>query len=170
MKKYCGISILFIFLTCTAFSQSDTNAKADSLAIFEKITKEVKDYKLDTSSAPNDNLTRKIIELRKLRGGFNINEALDYKLEEDKQKNEIPKEELDKFSYFFKSGNGKKWLDNSVIWIYRQHFTSKELKQLVRFYKTSAGQKMATDFPVITMKSLRAAEMIKDIYKQQHKK
>ena len=170
MKKYFGISIFSIFFTCATYSQSDTTVKANSLTIFGRIAKEIKDYKLDTSTAPNDNITRKIIALRKLRGGFNINEALDYKLEEDKQKNEIPKEELDKFSDFFKSGNGKKWLDNSVIWIYRQHFTYKELKQLVKLYKTSAGQKMANDFPVIMMKSLSAAEMIKGIYEQQHKK
>lgn len=170
MKKYFGISIVYILTTCTAFAQSDTNTKDNSITIFGKIAKEVKDYKLDTSSAPNDNITRKIIELRNLRGGFNVNEALDYKLEEEKQKNEIPKAELDKFSDFFKSGNGKTWLDNSVIWIYRQHFTYKELKQLVKFYKTSGGQKMATDFPVIMMKSLSAAETIKGIYEQQHKK
>ena len=163
MKKYYGISILFIYLTYTGCSQSDTIAKANSFAMFKKITTEVENYKLDTSSPPNDKLTRKIIELRKLRGPFNINEVLKYKLEEDKQKKEIFKEESDKFSNFLNSGNGKKWLDNSVIWIYRQQFTYKEVKHLVKFYKTSTGQKMATDFPVIMVESLRASEMIKDI-------
>jgi hypothetical protein len=34
----------------------------------------------------------------------------------------------------------------------------------VKFYKTNAGQKMATDFPVIMLQSLKAAEMIKEGY------
>jgi hypothetical protein len=49
-----------------------------------------------------------------------------------------------------------------MIHIYRQHFTYNELKQLVRFYKTSAGKKMAKDFPLIMMKSLIAAQIIHD--------
>jgi len=110
------------------------------------------------------------MQLRNLRGGFKINEAIDFKIEEDRQKNETSKTEMDKLSDFFKSGNGKRWLDNAVIWIYRSYFTYKELKQLVKFYKTSAGQKMATNFPIIMMQSLKAAEMIKDSYTEQQKK
>lgn len=170
MKKYFGIYFLFVFLTCTAYAQSDSSFKGSTVSVFGKISEEVKNFKLDTSSVPNDRITRKIQELRKLRGGFNINEAIDYKLEEDRQKNEVSKAEMDKFSVFFKYGDGKKWLDNSMIWIYREHFTYRELKKLVKFYKTSAGQKMATDFPVIMLKSLAAAEAIKGMYQQQNKK
>lgn len=170
MKKYFGICFLFVFLISTASAQSDSSFKTNTVSIFVKISEEVKNFKLDTSSVPDDNITRKIQELRNLRGGFNINEAIDYKLEEDRQKNEIPKEEMDKFSDFFKNGEGKKWIDNSMIWIYRQHFTYKELKKLVKFYKTSEGQKMAIDFPVIMLKSLTAAEAIKDLYQQQNRK
>jgi hypothetical protein len=32
----------------------------------------------------------------------------------------------------------------------------------VKFYKTSAGQKLATDFPLIMMKSLMAAQQIQE--------
>lgn len=76
----------------------------------------------------------------------------------------MPKAELDKVSMFLKSGNGKRWLDNAMIWIYRNHFTYSELKKLVKFYKTSAGQKMATELPLIMVKSLKAGEMIKEFY------
>jgi len=154
--------------TSLIYAQSDTASKAVP-DVFQKIMGSVKDYKPDTSAAPDDKITRKIIELRNLKGGFNINEAIDFKIAEDRQKGEIPKAEMDKVAAFFQSGNGKRWLDNAVIWIYRNHFTYKELKQLVKFYGTSAGQKMATDFAIIMLQSLRAAEMIKNIYEQQSK-
>jgi hypothetical protein len=170
MRKYIKLTYLFCLLTTISFSQSDTNANKLSADIFERITKSVKEFHLDTTAAPDDKITKKITQLRNLRGGFNINEAIDFKIEEDRQKNETSKTEMDKLSDFFKSGNGKRWLDNAVIWIYRSYFTYKELKQLVKFYKTSAGQKMATNFPIIMMQSLKAAEMIKDSYTEQQKK
>ena len=95
---------------------------------------------------------------------FDANNTKEFKIEEDRQKNEVPKAELDKVSMFLKSGNGKRWLDNAMIWIYRNHFTYSELKKLVKFYKTSAGQKMATELPLIMVKSLKAGEMIKEFY------
>jgi uncharacterized protein len=156
MKKLT-IALTLCILCFTAQSQ-------DSLGIFQRIAAGIKEFKLDTSAAPDDKMTRKIIELRTLKGGFNINEAIDFKIEEDRQKNEVPKAELDKLAAFFKTGNGRRWLDNAVIWIYRQHFTYPELKQLVKFYRTSAGKKMANDFPIIMLKTLRAGEMIKEMY------
>jgi hypothetical protein len=100
--------------------------------------------------------------LRNLKGGFNINEAIAFKQQEDEGKNEVPKEQLAFVKQQFESGNAKRWLDNAVIHIYRDHFTYKELKQMAKFYKTSAGQKLADDFPYIMMKSLMAAQIIHD--------
>ncbi len=37
---------------------------------------------------------------------------------------------------------------------------------MVKFYKTSVGQKKATVFPLVMMKSLAAAEAIKNIYEE----
>jgi uncharacterized protein len=168
MRKLIIPAFIFCLLSFACYAQDTAKNKVPS--IFERIATGVKDYKLDTSAAPNDKITKKILELRDLRGGFNINEAIDFKIAEDRQKNEVSKEELDKIASFFKSGNGKRWLDNAIVWIYRNHFTYSELKQLVKFYRTSAGQKMADDFPVIMLQSLRAGEMIKDMYAQQQKK
>jgi len=135
----------------------------DNSSVFENISKAVKEYKMDTSEVPNDKTTAKIIELRSLKGGFNINEVIEFKIQEDLQKNESSKEELLKLSQSFKTGLGRKWLDNAVIWIYRKEFSYSELKQLVKFYKTAAGQKLAKDFPVIMLQSLAAAETIQKI-------
>lgn len=164
IKSHILFLIASVMITTSAFSQVDSSKSQ----IFYRLTKDLKEYKPDTSAVPNDNTTRLIIELRSLRGVFNINEAIEFKLEEDRQKKEIPEAEFEKFSSFFRNGNGRKWLDNSIIWIYRQHFTQQELKQLVKFYKTTAGKKIATEFPIVMMKSLAAGEAIKNIYMQEH--
>jgi hypothetical protein len=154
-----GSILFFCLFLAVGYAQTDS--------IFERVTKSVKDFKFDTAAAPNDKFTRKIKELKSLRGGFNINEAVSFKMEEEVQKKEISKEEYEKISSFFTVGNGKIWLDNAMTSIYRKHFTYVEIKQLIKFYKTSAGKKMTTDFPIIMLESLRAAEMIKEMYEQQ---
>lgn len=165
-KPFLLTSLCFLF-TCAGLAQRDTAAGKAAADLFARITKGVQDYQLDTTAAPDDKTTRKIKELRNLGGGFNIQEAIDFKLEEDRQKGEVPKAELEQVAGFFKNGEGKRWLDNAVTWIYRRHFTYPELKELVRFYRTSAGRKLAADFPVIMLQSLRAAEMIRALYAQQ---
>jgi uncharacterized protein len=156
MQKY-----ILLLATITIFNSSIAQDTSHS-AVFERIMKGATSYKLNTSTPPNDKVTKKIVELRGLRGGFNINEAIAFKIEEDRRKKEMPEAELKKLSDFFTTGQGKTSLDNAVTWIYRDNFTYKELKQLVKFYKTSAGRKMADNFPVIMLQSLAAAEQIKE--------
>lgn len=158
MHKFLIVIIFSCCISYTCFAQADS--------IFDRIVMSVQDFKLDTSAVLNDKVTKKIRELRSLRGGFNINEALSFKLEEGLKKGEISQDEFNKVSDFFKLGQGKIWLDNAMNSIYRKHFTYAELKQLTRFYKTSAGKKMAIDFPIIMMQSIRATELIKEIYVQ----
>lgn len=149
-------TILAIFLIAVAGS---IHAQ-DTSSVFARITNAVKEYKIDTSDVPNDKITEKIKELRALKGGFNINEVMEYKIEEEIQKNPAAKDSMMRLAASFKNGKAKKWLDNAVIWIYRQEYTYDELKDMVKFYKTSAGQKMAQNFPIILLKSLMAAETI----------
>jgi hypothetical protein len=150
------IIVSFIFFAAAAHAQSSTGA-----AFFNRIAEKVKAYRIDTSDAPADKITQKIIELRQLKGGFNINEAIEYKIEEEKRNGKDSTGALDSLAIFFKTGNGKRWLDNATIWIYRQHFSYDELKDLARFYSSQAGQKMAADFPLIMVETLTAAETIK---------
>ena len=70
----------------------------------------------------------------------------------------------------FKNKKGKKWLNNAIIWIYRKQFTLKEINQLIKFYKSSAGQKMTEKFPILMLQSLKAGEEIKEHFVQQLKK
>jgi uncharacterized protein len=94
--------------------------------------------------------------------GFNISEAIDFKMQEDEIKKEGAASDRTMLRQSFAGGNGKKWLDNAVVWIYRRHFTFQELKQMEKFYKTPAGKKLATNFPVIMLESLAAAQIIHD--------
>jgi len=126
----------------------------------------MKSFKLDTSAVPNDKLSAEIRELRKIRGAFNINSIIDIKIAEQRSKKEMPEDEINKLEKFFQQGNGKKWLDNAVIWIYRSQYTYEEVKQIEKFYKTSAGQKMANSFPIIIFQSLKAAELIGESLKE----
>jgi hypothetical protein len=150
--------IIYLFVMLISLS---VRAQADP-GIFDRISRAVGDYRLDTTRVPNDKITRTIIQLRELKGGFNINEAIAYKIREDEVKKEKPPELLAMLGRSFESGNGKRWLDNAVIHIYRDAFTYRELKKLAKFYKTAAGQKLATDFPLIMMKSLMAAQQIQE--------
>lgn len=152
--------LLFVFSFSSVLAQNENKTVP---SIYDKIMTEVKDYTLDTSAVPNDKITKKIVELRNLRGGFNINEAITFKMQEEAKEGKTPKEQLDRLIMEYKEGIGKKWLDNAVIWIYRKHFSYSELKQLVKFYKTSAGQKMADDFPIIMIKTIKAAETITSV-------
>lgn len=149
---------LFIFYTLSLPAKAQTN---DSKNIFESISTEIKSYRIDTSDLPDDRITRKIIALRSLKGGFNIDEAIAFKIAEDKIKGEQSAAKLQMLASYFTNGRGQQLLTNAVTWIYRREFSFKELKQLVRFYKTGAGQKLATRFPFVMLKSLAAAEILK---------
>ena len=160
-KIYFFVAIMF---SCI-YSYAQTTSV--DTAIFTRIMSEMKTFKPDTSAVADDAVTKKVTELRSLRGGFNINEAISFKLAEDSSKGEITKQEYTTLSAYF-IGQGGKWLDNAIVRIYRQHFTEAELDELIRFYKTSAGQKLATDFPIIMLQSIAAGEMVKTAFPQQN--
>lgn len=155
--------VLLCFANLQGYTQNASPDSTGSAEIFDKLSRVAKEYRFDTTAPPNDKTTRKIIELRKLRGGFNVNEVMEYKLQEEKHKNEVPAAELDKLSAFF-AGDGKRWLNNAVIHIYRKHFSYAELEDIVAFYKTAGGRKMASVLPVIMVEALAAGEMTKKIF------
>lgn len=169
MKKYVFLLAAPLLFSIFAGAQKDSLPLVDYSAVFERITGQVTNYRPDTTTAPNDRTTRKIQELFALRGGFNIQEAVGFMIEEERRKGEKPVAQLDQLAAFFTLGNGRHWLNNAAVWIYRNHFTLKEIKQLVKFYKTGAGKKMADDFPVIVLKSLAAADAIKKGFEERDK-
>ncbi len=166
MKNCICFCIFLITLSISTVAQNDSVNHAKYKSIYDRITGQLTNFKPDTTSAPNDKTTSKIRELISLRGGFNIHEAVGFMIEEERRKGEKEAAQLDQLAYYFTRGNGYQRLNNAAIWIYRNHFTYKELKQLVNFYKTSAGKKMADDFPVIALKSMATAEMLKKSFEE----
>lgn len=162
--KCCFIIFLIFSSTYISFAQIDSTIKTKAGSVFDRISKSLSSYQVDTSEVPNDKITRTITALREARGGFNINEAIMFKLGEDRQKNEISQADSVNLLNYFSTGDGKKWLDNSITWIYRNHFSFSELKQLLKFYKTAAGKKMSSEFPLVMLQSLMAAEKVKNMY------
>lgn len=155
MKKFT-ISVLALFFLLRLQAQTDSSAMA---GIFDRLTNEMKSFKVDTSDVPQDKLTRAIIEFRQLRGGFNINEAIKYKMEEEEKKNP-GNPQAAYLRQQFENGDARRWLDNATIHIYRDEFTYREMKKLIKFYKTSAGQKLAMALPETMLKTTAATEYI----------
>lgn len=159
-----------LLLSAFLLSIMTANSQSKGASVFERIGSEMQHFVPDTTSVPEDKLTREIRKLREVKGGFNISEAILFKIGEDLSKSDITAEEAAKLEKFFSSGNGKTWLENAVIRIYREKFTYSEVRSMVRFYKSKAGQKMADESPVIMLKSLKAAEsIVEDLKKSQPK-
>lgn len=152
--------IVYLFGLLISFSLQAQPTQKDSAGIFSRITRELSAFQIDTTVPPADRTTKIIRKLSALRGGFNINEAIAYKIQEDRTKKERPESELIRLQHSFSAGEGRRWLDNAVVHIYRSTFSYRELKKLVRFYRSSAGRRMADVFPLLMLKSLMAAQLI----------
>lgn len=174
--KYLSYMSKIFYLFALLFTIQEVKAQKDSVVNSEstneimKIVNDVKSYKPDTSNIPDDKLTRKIKEFRDRKGGFNINTVMDYKIQEDLGKNELSKENGKKLKKEFTTGNARRLLDNAIIWLYRNTFTYKEMKQLTKFYNTKAGQKYSAFFMPMLLKSVVAAETIQKQIMQEIKK
>ena len=115
MKKITCLLFIFCFVVKPAFSQKDTIPDADYSLLFERISKSLANFKPDTTTAPDDKITRKIKELRNLRGGFNINEVIMHQIESARKDNGISEEEYTRMTDFYTNVNGKQGLDNALI-------------------------------------------------------
>lgn len=74
--------IFFLFLMFSISLSAQTHEKET----FQRITAEVSKFVVDTTEVPHDRLTKEIIKLRNAKGGFNINEAILFKIGEDTTK------------------------------------------------------------------------------------
>ena len=117
--------------------------------------------KADTVAVPNDSFTKKIKTLRSEQKGLTLETIIRLKIAEEQQKDTThSKEYYNKLLEEVTTGKTGKLLENSVINIYRRSFTESEVDELVRFYKTSAGQKMNTEYLLLLVQSVKDAEQL----------
>ncbi len=151
----CLLAFILVFWIMDACSQTDTS-------VFTRISSEMSGFKPNFSNPPEDKLTSAIRQLRSLRGGFNINEALAFKLAQDRHEGKLTLNETSLLEAYLLKGEGAAMINNAVTWMYRKHFTYNETRKLIKFYKTSAGQKLNREFPVLMLQSLMVAETVKE--------
>jgi hypothetical protein len=117
--------------------------------------------KVDTSAPPNNRLTTQVRLLRDERGWFNIGAMIRLSIEGQRANDTThSKEYYDRLLEDCEHGNAHRLIDNIFVNLYRQCFTEAEINQLVGFYKTSAGKKIATDFIVLTITGANAANEV----------
>jgi len=117
--------------------------------------------KTDTVAVANDSFAKKVRELRSEQKGLTLETILKIKISEEEQKDTThSKEYYQKLVAEITTGRTSKLLEYSVINIYRRTFTEKELDELIAFYKTSAGQKMNTEYLLVLVQSVKDAEQL----------
>lgn len=156
MKSKIYLSAVIIFLsgyTATAQHDSELNKLKEIMGKAGSMP--------DTLAVPNDKLTAEIKTLRRERKTINTDDVIKIKIEEERNKDtKLPAEYYDRLLSAFTNGSAGKWVDNSIIRLYRKYFTESEIKQLIKFYKTSAGKKWASNFPLVMIESVNNAETI----------
>jgi len=138
------------------------NSQIDSILIKRIKALDTADIvKADTVAVPNDSFSKKVRELRSEQKGLTLETILRLKIAEEQQKDTThSKEYYQKLIDEVTTGKTSKLLENSVINIYRRTFSEKELDELIAFYKTSAGQKMSTEYLLVLVQSVKDAEQL----------
>jgi hypothetical protein len=148
--------LLALFICCHCYSQIDS-------ALIKRIKAlDTADLvRNDTMAVANDSFSKKVRELRSDQKGLTLEAILRLKIAEEQQKDTThSKEFYHKLVDEVTTGKTSKLLENSVINIYRRTFTEKELDELIAFYKTSAGQKMNTEYLLVLVQSVKDAEQL----------
>ena len=156
MKFSKIILLLFTVSSLQKISAQDEQLKKIITALSDSAV-----AKIDTTTPPNDRFTKAIKQLRKERGSFNVQQMGIYKIKDDQLKNkELPHEFYDRLLTEVTNGRASRLIENSTINLYRKYFTENDIKELAKFYKTDAGKKMATAFPIVMVLSAKSAEVI----------
>ena len=150
-------ALLLLFLPILSFSQLDT-AFLSQLKALETAD----NLKQDTAQVANDALTQKIKKLRSLRKGLTTENVLRVKLMEEQQKDtsRSARQFQERLLREVTEGHTAQLLDNVLVNLYRRTFTEAEIDELIRFYQTSAGQKMDSAFILLMLQSVKDAEQL----------
>jgi hypothetical protein len=117
--------------------------------------------KYDTLAVPEDNLTRKIRQLRTERSGLTTETIIRIKISDEQGKDKAhDKDFYNKLLAEMTTGNTGRLMENCMINLYRRSFTETEIDELIQFFKTSAGRKMDTDYFLLMVESVKDAEQL----------
>ncbi len=156
----CRYILLLLFLLPAIPSLAQVDGQ------MEKLQKKLSEYKYDTTTPPDDKKTFLARKLLGYSGILNVDEAMAFKRMEALAKGEQTKAELAREEIFFTAGDGKRWMTNAMVHIYRDIFTEKELRKLSKFYKKGAGQKFVQFFPEIMIKAMVAIQEINTLWRE----
>lgn len=151
-KSIVILSLVILLISNSSVAQSDS--------IMNKMFREIASFTPDTTMPPPGKKSVLASRLLSYTGILNIDEAIDFKIFESRQKKERPENEISAASEFFNTGKGRRLLNNAMINIYTESFTEVELKRLTKFFKKNTGKKFLRTFPMIMIKGLMAAEYV----------
>jgi hypothetical protein len=102
---------------------------------------------IDTTAAPNDELTKEIKKLLVVTNALGASDLLMKGALESQRKNNtsLPDEFYARMLQGIEKGEIGHYLENVVIKIYRQKFTIEEVKEVIKFYDSPVGKKMAAE-------------------------
>jgi uncharacterized protein len=117
---------------------------------------------VDTVPPPDDELTREVKHLLKLTNSMDAGIAIMRNMlnRQRTESSAIPAEFYDRFIGMIDDGRISSLMMIAVVKIYRDKFTLAEIKELIRFYETPIGKKLAQETPNIANASTSAGEKI----------
>jgi len=169
-------SALFTVITNQGFSQSDTtktkktttkkqpapppkklpdqDTKIDVISVDSAVSS-YKEPVLDTIPPPQDDLTKELKKMLETTGALNLGVQFAKGLQELQASGQdiLPREFYERLYDEIANGNGRRWFENAIIKIYRQHLTVEDVKELNAFYSTPAGKKYISLLPVLLEES-----------------
>ena len=169
-------SAFFTVITNQGFSQSDTtktkktttkkqpapppkklpdqDTKIDVISVDSAVSS-YKEPILDTIPPPQDDLTKELKKMLETTGALNLGVQFAKGLQELQASGQdiLPREFYERLYDEIANGNGRRWFENAIIKIYRQHLTVEDVKELNAFYSTPAGKKYISLLPVLLEES-----------------
>jgi hypothetical protein len=118
---------------------------------------------IDTTAAPNDDLTKEIKKLLSITNSMNTAVVVMKGTIESQRQNpnvQLPEEFYTRFIAAIDNGQVGGMLENAIIKIYRQKFTKEEMQEVIKFYESPVGKKMAGESAFIANNSRIEGEKI----------
>jgi hypothetical protein len=102
---------------------------------------------IDTVPPPNDELTRQIKKLLEVTNGIIASKTIMTGMLGTQRKNNttLPDEFYVKMLEAIENGQVTGFIENAVVKIYRKKFTVEEINEVIKFYDSPVGKKMAAE-------------------------